>query len=804
MKKIISLLLVAVLVFTLAACGAQKQAEDKPGAQELSDAQTMVYTSSFKELDCKDVDTLDYLEPMLVDEDAIYCATSVKVGENIPEGVVPSYEGQYDVYAPRIYVVKADGSVADFQGFEPTDLADSEHKNEQDYSVSSSVMSIMKAEDGSFVVTENVYEGWTSSESLVSVNEFENYMSEQHVYFHRISATGELLQKSEVDLGDNEYISFSNSCLDDNGNVLTVGDLAICAFDQNGTLAYQIPTEDWVYNMMRYADGKIYVSAWDESGVCAREVNTEAKTLGESKKLPQEAFSLVRGANGYDLFYLDGIYLYGYKMDGETKDRILDLVDCDVNLQDIRSFRVNEDMSVYGLSCEFSEEATVYSVFTIKATPDSETAQKKIITLGSLNGPMLSDAVVKFNRHNNDVKIVIKDYSDYVDGADDYSAAITKLTTELISGEMPDILDLDNLPYERLAAKGLLSDLYSFMDNDAEHGRDKYFANVLKAMEVDGKLYEMTGSFGVSSLMGSAKVVGDKAGWTLEDLLEAWKSMPENCSILDPYETKSNMLSTLLAVNMHHLVNWTTGECKFNTEMYTDMLEFANLFPAEFNADTYDWENEKTSDEKLASGEQMLMMVNISSPSDLQWNTASFGGKATCVGYPTADGQPGHGMDIGKAFAITEKCEEKDAAWKFICEYIDRYGSYGIPLNISKYNDLVKDAMTPEYQVDENGEFVLDENGNKIEIPKGGMIAYDIDSTKVPGLPSGGIYAMTQEEADALYELLSTPTSISSYQNEINDIALQGAEAYFAGQKTAEEVANLTQSRVSLYVNEQR
>ena len=53
-------------------------------------------------------------------------------------------------------------------------------------------------------------------------------------------------------------------------------------------------------------------------------------------------------------------------------------------------------------------------------------------------------------------------------------------------------------------------------------------------------------------------------------------------------------------------------------------------------------------------------------------------------------------------------------------------------------------------------------------------------------------------------ELILTTTKVADYDQAILDIVTEQAAPYFAGQKTAEEVAKLVQSKANIYVNEQR
>ena len=66
------------------------------------------------------------------------------------------------------------------------------------------------------------------------------------------------------------------------------------------------------------------------------------------------------------------------------------------------------------------------------------------------------------------------------------------------------------------------------------------------------------------------------------------------------------------------------------------------------------------------------------------------------------------------------------------------------------------------------------------------------------------IYALTQEQADMVTDIINTTDKLYTEDTAVLDIVLEQAEAFFAGQKTAEEVAKLVQGKLSIYVNEQR
>ena len=102
---------------------------------------------------------------------------------------------------------------------------------------------------------------------------------------------------------------------------------------------------------------------------------------------------------------------------------------------------------------------------------------------------------------------------------------------------------------------------------------------------------------------------------------------------------------------------------------------------------------------------------------------------------------------------------------------------------------------TPVYPVDEDGEYLYDDRGEQIETPVA-RESYD-----------GGVeltyYAASQEECTQLMDLYNGIDAYFRRDPELTAIITETAGAYFAGDKSLEETAELVQNRANLYVNEQ-
>ena len=158
------------------------------------------------------------------------------------------------------------------------------------------------------------------------------------------------------------------------------------------------------------------------------------------------------------------------------------------------------------------------SVVILTATPREELPEKTTLIYASLY--LSYDArrkILDFNKRSDQYRIEVRDYAEYdTDGKG--QMALQKLNTEILAGNVPDILDTNNLPLRQYGAKGILEDLWPFIDSDPDLGRDALMVRPLEANAQDGKLYEIFNSFSIQTAAGPSKIVGDSLSWTLADL----------------------------------------------------------------------------------------------------------------------------------------------------------------------------------------------------------------------------------------------------------------------------------------------
>lgn len=659
-----------------------------------------------------------------------------------------------------------------------------------------------------------------------------------------LDADGKEIKRIEFNQTDENGNSFyvSSFFVDNSGNVYLSDWQNVYIYDQDGNKKTTVDLGENGGDLCELKAGVVGVSYYkndeakpEESGRVFQEIDpATGKLTGDTVKLPDSAYSFFPGDDVYDIYYDYNGNIYGYKFDTDTKDKVIDWIECDINSNNINSYSILPDGRVIAFESSYDDQAQKNNMQLIVMTrvDAASVVNKTVLTFACMYLDWdMRDAIVKFNRASNTHRIVVRDYSEY-NTDDDYNAGIQKLNTEMLSGKLPDMIDINtyNMPVEQYAAKGFLTDLYELIDADADLSRESFVQPVLKALEsADGKLYQLPSTFAVSTAIALDKVAGDYDTWNLAAVKDAMTKLQDGASVFDVYRTKTDILQTCISRNIDAFVDWENGGAHFDSDEFKALLEFANQFP-----DTYDWENatdeeNDSAQNRMNSGKQLMTDMYVSSFEDMLYQLTGYNGGVKFVGYPSEDGTSNHAFQIDGAIAISSTCADKTAAWNFMKQFLNEeyqssYNIWSFPINQAAFDAKLKEMMTEEYQKDDNGNVMKDDNGNPIRIPKvtyytdgsGNMTGYSTGDGGVAVMepsPDGSVemgensevnvYAMSQEQADEILGLINATTAVYGYDESILNIITDEAAAYFAGEKSLDDTANMIQSRVNLYVAEQ-
>lgn len=602
------------------------------------------------------------------------------------------------------------------------------------------------------------------------------------------AADGSVISSQEItSLFNEEDPYIQQFAVDGKGNFYFYGnDQNIYVTDSNLQKICDINIGDWINSMTVSKEGDIYISTWGETGLEVKKVDLNSKGLGE--KL--DGISAGYGNDNYYTGVSKSILISGeevalYDVASATKEKLFSWLDVDVNSNYINNVGELSDGRLWAVYQDYEAEGNQPEIMVLKKVKASEAVQKEEITYGTVSLDWdMKRLIINFNKSNEKYRIVVKEY-----GSEDYQAGITQFNADLTTANCPDLIDLSSLNYSMYVSKGILEDLYPYMEKSGLKKSD-YVENVLTAYEVDGKLYAMMPEFYVSTIMAKQSLVGDITGWTLSEMLDfAEENNPEN---LFSYGSRYSIFYDCIYNNIDEFIDWETGKCSFDGEDFIRTLEFAAKYPdpEEIN---YNDEQEGTY-ARLKANKILLMDSSISSVQQFQMFQGMFGEKIAFVGYPNNERQGNLIMPSGGCVGISSRAKNKDGAWEFIQNMISQEhqenltNDWGFPIMKSALDKKFEEDMTPEYYEDENGE--------QVETTK---TSWGYDDFNMD------IYAAKQEEIDAVRGLLESANKIAGNVDEqLTSIITEEADPFFKGQKSAADVANIIQNRIQIYVNENR
>lgn len=804
-KKQASVLLALFLMLgILSACSGSSNSSGS--GEETPD---YVYTASYAPFNVGgDGGDIDYPQNFTWYDGTIYFAANVQVGSEPVTYVTSATDLNGDpvmetadnpIYQPALFSAAGDGSsTTRLENYAPPEVPEGMEG-------SANINNLKIDAQGNIWVYETLY---TYSYDLP--DDFDpntqskwDYYSEStnQNFIRKLDPTG--TEIAAIDLSflqnDSDYFYLNGFTVDGAGNLyIADGSNNIYVFDGTGTQLFKIAGDEnaWIGSMVTVADGSVAVMVYgnEANSTTMKTIDLAAEGFGDGVEAPYNAGTIYPGAGDYDFYYDTGTSFYGYSLKTGTSEKLFSWINCDVDNNNISGITPLSDGRILCFTTDYSGDAPDYEIITMTKTPYSETEQKTVLTYACMYLDWnIRSQIIKFNKTNPDCRIEVQDYSEY-NTNDDPSAGLTKLSTEIISGKVPDILDTNTLPIRQYAAKGVLEDLWPYIDADTElGGRDALVAPVLNAMEQNGKLYQISPGFSIQTVVGAASVVGDTPGWTLDDLYAALDKMPEGTEVFSMGTVKSTVLSQCCAMGLDEFVDWDTGKCTFDSPEFVKLLKFTDLFPETFDWDKIDWDSGDYEDDstRIMAGKQMLAQFYAYDFQYFQMYKAMFGGDVTFIGFPN-ESRDGSAFMLDNGLAMSAKCADKNAAWQFIRTLLtydyQEANVWGFPTNQKAFDEKLKTAMTPDYITDPD-------TGEQVEQSKGNWGWGDLTID---------IYALTQAEADQFMQLINSTDRIYGYDQDIMDIVTDETQAYFAGQKSAEDTAAMIQSRVSLYVNEQR
>lgn len=419
-------------------------------------------------------------------------------------------------------------------------------------------------------------------------------------------------------------------------------------------------------------------------------------------------------------------------------------------------------------------------------TAEKQTKDGKTLLTMSVqeSSPYYETLEKTFEAKNPDIDLEIHSYKNVGEkwGPGDFEKYQKTTNTAMLSGKGMDIIEMGGLPLEDYVSKKLLLNMNDRMEQDQTLDKNDMMNSVLDVLKLDGGLYTVPSGYFVRTFVGdgdilkSSQVKLDDKTWdwkefervSKEMIQQAEKSGKKNLYALAFYPPDI-LLQEMLVDNYAQFVDNMAKKAKFDSPEFVTMLEQIKSM----------YDNKIVTEESAEEGQQLFYSSAILSPTDfIEWPYMLFDNPAF-IHTPRSgkgDGERGSRVIPASQFAIHAKSPVQDEAWKLITFMLSEEGQTmqereGFSLlksvNEKNMNDLQKRVTSGEYKLSTG------------EAPK-----------------------VTGEQFDVMKQLILNANEYAGLNGEVLMIAGEESQAYFSGQKSAEEVAKLIQNRTTTYLNE--
>ncbi|MBD5529432.1 MAG: carbohydrate ABC transporter substrate-binding protein [Lachnospiraceae bacterium] len=422
---------------------------------------------------------------------------------------------------------------------------------------------------------------------------------------------------------------------------------------------------------------------------------------------------------------------------------------------------------------------------TVDATDPlaEETTQLRIFYYSTVEQSKFEEYVARYCEKYSELEFVLETS----EPGEDQDIVLNRLMADISQGKGPDILILSRKTLEIFQDNGALAELSGVLPEELT---GQIFDSVLRQGRIGDGLYGVAWEAGVETLLVPEKVwEGDT--WRVADVLSL---LEERETQGVPYDRWISISYSLTAEQMLYdltlqgiegiegrvstLVDMEQGKCFFDTSEFVRLLEVCKKYGEVSGSREYT--NQEECYAEVESGRALALLCS----GDLKEFSRAMAiceDGYHCVGYPTEDACGSH-VNCSRFMAVNVGTENYDIAVGFLKEMLSeevQRKDFGIS---SVRRDVLTENIVEHPSFCETPVFMLGENA----------------------------YAQLEGKADGsswvreYVELLDKGVPGSWELSEIQVIVMEEAAPYFNGDKSAEEAAEVIQSKVSLYLAERQ
>lgn len=515
----------------------------------------------------------------------------------------------------------------------------------------------------------------------------------------------------------------------------------------------------------------------DENQVFYVDKSNEVKQIEAIEK----AENLV-GANpeiGIDIAYMADFNIYGYCF--ETGEMELLLKDEQVNYDGyvglFYDVYIESRESLWGMVHHGFDGCILGHMYP---TPDvGDISDRTVIRYVKLDPWQFSiqSEITDFNASNTEYYIETVDLS----GEED---PLGTLSNRIATGESFDFVELSAVDYTSLANKGVLEDLNPYIENSDKISSGDLEETFLNALEMEGALYEVAPYcyfFTICANTEYLEQVGVKdaeSGWTREQYIAYMQAVA-------PKASGVQLLGNALPTDLNSFVNYSEGTCDFTNEDFYSLLESCNVGQNIDMEENYEYVSDLNS---FRENNFLVLTLTPYHICEVQ-NYIRQSGDMALIGYPSEGGSGRALLSPALSFGMFSQSEHKEVVWDFLETFLSYDYQKKCEINFGALATR-KDVVGEMFAMMSDTENF----GNTYIYGQNRILGEDFGTTVVEPL--------TSEEVAEMEVLIYGTNARYQINDTVYNIIMEESAAYFLGQKSAEDVAEIIENRVQVYLEE--
>ncbi len=420
----------------------------------------------------------------------------------------------------------------------------------------------------------------------------------------------------------------------------------------------------------------------------------------------------------------------------------------------------------------------------IKEEENKESSEQIEITISAYwpdnnySNSALLNIARKFEREHPDVKINFQVYDHLINIETGHKNYIEKLNSELLASKGPDIL-LGYYPALEYANKGILVNLHKIMEKDSSFNIDDYSETIINASIYKDGLYIMPLSYACRFIIGNKELMNEKnidiTQWTWKDFSDLLDKADDNekdekiYAFPQSYFYDRILFKNIILQDIDYYIDWDKREARANTKDFTELLD---MFKQIMDKNCYHPQLKASygGRDRDAFMESILFIPEYTG---CYWNFNTMGQKFDSIRIlPLPKGEKTNTrLFMSYNASILEGSKQKDLAWKFI-KYI-----------LNEDNQF----FLSEYQ------FVMNKKAEEERIKLFFEQQEDDDIKRV-----------TESEMNNIITIKNSLNKNDAFvpADEFFNMIWAEVEPFLKNYKSAEEIAEIIQNKVQLYLNE--